>query len=101
MSRAGARRLRRLLSCWAARYLGCPATTRAPACRARSMPSVTFAKHVEIADGTLKVQRQTDAGYDECESPLPAVVSVTDWTLPEASSITFSSTRVLGVPAAG
>ena len=34
------------------------------------LPSITFAKHVEVADGTLKVQRQTDAGYDECESPL-------------------------------
>jgi electron transfer flavoprotein beta subunit len=25
----------------------------------------------------VKVQRQTEAGYDECECPLPAVVSVT------------------------
>ena len=41
------------------------------------LPSITFAKHVEIADGTVKVQRQTEAGYDEVECPLPAVVSVT------------------------
>jgi electron transfer flavoprotein beta subunit len=41
------------------------------------LPSITFAKHVEIADGTVKVQRQTEAGYDEVESPLPALVSVT------------------------
>ena len=41
------------------------------------LPSVTFAKHVEVADGTVKVQRQTEAGYDEVECPLPAVVSVT------------------------
>ncbi len=41
------------------------------------LPSVTFAKEVEVADGTVKVRRQTEAGYDECESPLPAVVSVT------------------------
>jgi electron transfer flavoprotein beta subunit len=40
-------------------------------------PSITFAKHVEIADGMVKVQRQTEEGYDEVESPLPAVVSVT------------------------
>jgi electron transfer flavoprotein beta subunit len=40
-------------------------------------PSVTFAKHVEVADGTVKVQRQTELGYDEVEAPLPAVVSVT------------------------
>jgi electron transfer flavoprotein beta subunit len=41
------------------------------------LPSVTFAKHVEIADGTVKVQRQTEAGYDEVECSLPCVVSVT------------------------
>ena len=40
-------------------------------------PSVTFAKHVEVADGRVKVQRQTELGYDEVEAPLPAVVSVT------------------------
>ena len=41
------------------------------------LPSVTFAKHIDVADGTAKVQRQTEAGFDEVESPLPAVVSVT------------------------
>jgi electron transfer flavoprotein beta subunit len=41
------------------------------------LPSVTFAKHIEVADGTVKVQRQTEAGYDEVEASLPAVVSVT------------------------
>jgi len=41
------------------------------------MPSVTFAKHVEIADGKVRVNRQTEAGYDEVECSLPAVVSVT------------------------
>jgi len=41
------------------------------------LPSVGFAKSVDIADGTLKVQRQTEAGYDEVESPLPALVTVT------------------------
>ena len=40
-------------------------------------PSVTFAKHVEVADGKAKVQRQTEEGYDEVEAPLPAIVSVT------------------------
>ena len=40
-------------------------------------PSITFAKHIEVADGTAKVQRQTEEGYDEVEAPLPAVVSVT------------------------
>ncbi len=41
------------------------------------LPSITFAKHIEVADGTVKVQRQTEAGFDECECPLPALVSVT------------------------
>src|SRR5665213_2928107 len=40
-------------------------------------PALTFSKHVEIADGKVKVQRQTEAGYDEVEASLPAIVSVT------------------------
>ena len=41
------------------------------------LPSITFAKTVSIADGVLKVDRQTEAGYDEVTCSLPAVVSVT------------------------
>jgi electron transfer flavoprotein beta subunit len=41
------------------------------------LPSVTFAKTVAIDGETLKVERQTEAGYDEVTCPLPAVVSVT------------------------
>jgi electron transfer flavoprotein beta subunit len=41
------------------------------------VPSITFAKHVEISDGSVSVQRQTEAGYDEVETTLPALVSVT------------------------
>jgi len=41
------------------------------------LPSITFAKSITIADGVVKVQRQTDAGFDEVECPLPCVVSVT------------------------
>src|SRR6476660_5210109 len=41
------------------------------------LPSVTFAKHIEIDGTTAKVQRQTEAAYDEVECPLPCVVSVT------------------------
>jgi electron transfer flavoprotein beta subunit len=41
------------------------------------LPSVTFAKSIAIDGGTAKVQRQTEAGYDDVECPLPAVVSVT------------------------
>ena len=39
--------------------------------------SVTFAKKIEITDGTVKIERQTEAGFDEVETSLPAVVSVT------------------------
>ena len=40
-------------------------------------PSITFAKSVSTDGTTVKVDRQTEAGYDEVESPLPAVVTVT------------------------
>jgi electron transfer flavoprotein beta subunit len=41
------------------------------------LPSVTFAKSITVDGGTVKVERQTDLGYDEVEAPIPAVVSVT------------------------
>jgi len=41
------------------------------------LPSITFAKSIAIDGETVKVDRQTDLGYDEVTSPLPAVVSVT------------------------
>jgi len=40
-------------------------------------PALTFAKHIEINDGKVRIQRQTEAGYDVVEASLPAVVSVT------------------------
>ncbi|MHB8243838.1 MAG: electron transfer flavoprotein subunit beta/FixA family protein [Acidimicrobiales bacterium] len=40
-------------------------------------PAITFAKHVEASPDSVKVRRQTEAGYDEVTSPLPAVVTVT------------------------
>jgi electron transfer flavoprotein beta subunit len=41
------------------------------------LPSVTFAKKVSVSDGSVLVERQTEAGYDEVQCPLPAVVTVT------------------------
>ena len=41
------------------------------------VPSATFARHVEVADGTVTIQRQTEAGYDVVTAPLPAVVTLT------------------------
>ena len=41
------------------------------------LPSVTFAKKVVCDGSKLRVERQTDEGYDEVESELPALVTVT------------------------
>ncbi|MFV1989817.1 MAG: electron transfer flavoprotein subunit alpha, partial [Acidimicrobiales bacterium] len=41
------------------------------------LPSVTFAKKIEIVDGVATIDRQTEAGYDVCVTPLPVLVSVT------------------------
>jgi electron transfer flavoprotein beta subunit len=41
------------------------------------LPSITFAKTVTIDGTDLKVDRQTEAGYDEVSCQLPALVSVT------------------------
>ncbi len=41
------------------------------------LPSVTAAKSIEVGGDAIQVQRQTDAGYDVVDCPLPAVISVT------------------------
>ena len=41
------------------------------------IPSATFARAVEIENGVLRVERQTEAGYDVVTCPLPALVTVT------------------------
>jgi electron transfer flavoprotein beta subunit len=41
------------------------------------IPSVSFARKVELSDGRLHVQRQTAAGYDVIDCELPALVTVT------------------------
>ena len=41
------------------------------------LPSVTFAKTIAVDGSSVKVDRQTEAGYDEVTCSLPAVVSVT------------------------
>jgi electron transfer flavoprotein beta subunit len=56
---------------------GYTGTTPVQVAELLGMPSVTFAKHVAVSDGTVNVQRQTEAGYDDVECPLPAVVTVT------------------------
>jgi electron transfer flavoprotein beta subunit len=56
---------------------GYTGTTPAQVAELLGWPSITFAKHIEVADGTVKVDRQTEAGYDQVECPLPALVTVT------------------------
>jgi electron transfer flavoprotein beta subunit len=41
------------------------------------LPALTFARKVTLEGEGLRVERQTTAGYDVVESPLPALVSVT------------------------
>jgi len=41
------------------------------------LPSITFAKSVTVDGSSVKVDRQTEAGYDEVSAPLPALVTVT------------------------
>ena len=40
-------------------------------------PQLTFAKSVEVSGGQVKVQRQTDNGFDRVEAATPALVTVT------------------------
>ena len=41
------------------------------------VPALTFARKVEHVDGKIRIERQTQAGYDVVEGELPAVLSVT------------------------
>ena len=41
-------------------------------------PVVSQAAEVAVADGRVRVKRQTEFGYDVIEAPLPAVVAVSD-----------------------
>ncbi len=41
------------------------------------LPSVTFAKSIEVGDGTVAVKRQTESGFDSVNCPTPCLVSVT------------------------
>ncbi|MEN8234222.1 MAG: electron transfer flavoprotein subunit beta/FixA family protein [Actinomycetota bacterium] len=42
-----------------------------------SVPSLTFARKVDVTDGSVRIEQQTAGGYDVIESPLPAVLAVT------------------------
>ncbi|MGE5762380.1 MAG: electron transfer flavoprotein subunit beta/FixA family protein [Mycobacterium leprae] len=44
------------------------------------VPQVTFASHLSVADGMVRIRRDGDFASEQIEAPLPAVVSVTDQT---------------------
>jgi electron transfer flavoprotein beta subunit len=56
---------------------GYTGTTPVQVAELLGLPSITFAKSVAIDGSTVKVERQTDSGYDEVTMPLPALVTVT------------------------
>ncbi len=56
---------------------GYTGTTPVQVAELLGLPSVSFAKKVAVADGKVRADRQTEAGYDEVEVPLPALVTVT------------------------
>jgi len=41
------------------------------------VPNATFARNIELKDGAIRIERQTEMGFDVVESPLPALVTVT------------------------
>ncbi|MGI8874701.1 MAG: electron transfer flavoprotein subunit beta/FixA family protein [Egibacteraceae bacterium] len=42
------------------------------------LPALTYAKKLDVADGTATVQREMPSGHQVVEAPLPAVVSVVE-----------------------
>lgn len=40
------------------------------------LPALTYASKVEVQEGSVRINRQVPGGYQEIESPLPALVSV-------------------------
>ena len=41
------------------------------------VPALTFARKFELTDGGIRIERQTETGYEVVESALPALVTVT------------------------
>lgn len=41
------------------------------------VPAATFARKIEVIEGGIRVERQTESGYDVVESALPALATVT------------------------
>ncbi len=56
---------------------GYTGTTPVQVAELLGLPSITFAKSVTVDGAMVTVNRQTEEGFDEVSSPLPAVVTVT------------------------
>jgi electron transfer flavoprotein beta subunit len=56
---------------------GYTGTTPVQLAQLLGLPSITFAKSVGVDGSVVKVERQTESGYDEVSAPLPALVTVT------------------------
>jgi electron transfer flavoprotein beta subunit len=56
---------------------GYTGTMRSALAELLGLPQLTFAKQVESADGTIRIQRQTSEGFHIIESRLPALITVT------------------------
>lgn len=56
---------------------GYTGTTPVQVAEILGLPSVSFAKKVEVDGSSITVERQTEMGFDEVTSPLPAVLTVT------------------------
>ena len=56
---------------------GYTGTTPVQVAELMGLPAVSFAKHIEVDGSQVKVQRQTEAGYDDVTCPLPCLVTVT------------------------
>ncbi|MFZ0994961.1 MAG: electron transfer flavoprotein subunit beta/FixA family protein [Candidatus Dormiibacterota bacterium] len=65
-------------------------------------PSLTFAKHLEVTGGKVRIHRQTPEGHDVVEAELPAVVTVTgginEPRYPTLKGIVASRSRPLEQP---
>lgn len=56
---------------------GYTGTTPVQVAELLGIPSVTFAKKVTVDGSSVKVERQTEAGYDDVAVSLPALITVT------------------------
>jgi electron transfer flavoprotein beta subunit len=56
---------------------GYTGTLAATVAEVLELPSATFARSLEVTDGALRVERQTEDGYDVVSCPLPALATVT------------------------